>query len=208
MEKFTYKKSLATYPAVKELNPVRKTKIRAPKFCQQIFQNFHNSKNKRVTIKMKTMTILIISFIGLLSLKGCKKDTETICENLAEQGITDSMSIKGDWEFQYFAKTNNGNKITNKESISSEKWIGFDSNNISGGICNVLGGNYSLNSANNISISINSTTFKLCDAETNELESKLLKALNNAQCFVIHDNELIIHYSGDKSSNILLLTKK
>lgn len=160
---------------------------------------------------MKNMAT-ITSFLLLISFSvfnvACKKDTATICENLFEQGIADTISLKGDWKFKNFAKTINGDKISNKETISSDYWIGFENNNIKGGICNDLWGNFSVSDNNQISISINSITFKLCDNETNEMESKLLEALNNSECFVIRNNELLIHYTGDKNKNILLLTKK
>ncbi|NLL29011.1 MAG: META domain-containing protein [Bacteroidales bacterium] len=154
----------------------------------------------------KLFLILIISFSIFNA--ACKRDEATICENLLEQGIADSTSIKGEWEFKYFAKTINGNKISKKEPISDQHWIGFNGSNINGGICNTLGGKYSLNSSNNISISVNSITFKLCDTETNELESTLIKSLNNAICFVVKGNELLIHYKEIDKRNVLVLTKK
>ncbi len=156
---------------------------------------------------MKTIIILITLIIAATTIS-CEKDTTTICENLLEQGIADSISIKGDWAFKYLAKTLNGKKITNKEAISNENWIGFENNKIKGSICNALGGDYSISSINHISITIASITFKLCDNETNELESRLLKSLNNSKCYVISDNELIIHFSGNVDKNVLILTKK
>lgn len=154
----------------------------------------------------------ITSFLLLISLSifntACNKDTTTVCENLLEQGIVDSISLKGNWEFKNFAKTINGNKISQKESISNDYWIGFENNNIKGGICNDLWGNFSVSDINQISIAINSITLRLCDNDTNDMESELLEALNNSECFVIRNNELLIHYTGDKNKNILLLTKK
>jgi len=146
---------------------------------------------------MKTMTTVFLLTMSLLFTTSCKKDTATICENLLEQGVANSSSLNGEWEFEYFAKTLNGKKITNKENISIEgKWIGFDNNNkIKGGICNALWGEYLISSTNNIAITCGTSTLMLCDTETNEFESRLLKALNNSQCFSIRDNELIIHYS-------------
>ena len=94
---------------------------------------------------MKTIIILITLVIATVS-TSCQKDTATICENLLEQGSADASFLKGEWEFEYLAKTLNGKKITGKDAINAEKWIGFDNNKIKGSICNALGGDYSLSS--------------------------------------------------------------
>lgn len=77
VKKYTHKKSLATPPEAKELNPARKTKTRAKKFIQQLSQNFCIFDNKITAIKMKTMIFLIMSLIGLATFNSCEKFTDT-----------------------------------------------------------------------------------------------------------------------------------
>ena len=163
---------------------------------------------------MKAIIILITLVIATTA-TSCKKDTTTICENLLGQGSADISFLEGEWEFEYFAKTTSGSKIRDKESIPSGKWISFDiinmggdSVNIGGSICNNLKGYFSLHSANNISITVNTITYKGCGDEINELEVKLLKALNNAQCYIINENKLFLHYKSHNNKNILIFNKK
>lgn len=153
---------------------------------------------------MKTMTILIMTFIGLLSFNACKKDTSTICENLVEQGSASLTDLKGEWEFKHFACTPNGDKIKNKDEIQK----GYISITDTGSIwlyhTNTINYEYTLNNSNNITVVLKGSTYINPPQE----EIDVSKAFNNAVCFVVKENNLLIHYTEIDKKNVLILTKK
>lgn len=162
------------------------------------------AKKMKTMRKMKTMTILTMTFIGLLSFNACKKDTATICENIAEQGGTNLTDLKGEWEFKNFAYTPNGNKIKNKDEIQK----GFISVTDTGSIwlyhTNTINYEYTLNNSNNITIVLKSSTY----INPPPVEIDVSNAFNNAVCFVVKKNNLLIHYKEIDKKNVLILTKK
>jgi len=196
----------------KELNPSRKTKTLAKKFsfapaswtAPFIFQNFRNFDNHIKTIKMKTMTIIMLSLIGLLSFNSCKKDTSTICDNLLEQGIATSISLKGEWEFKHFAYTANGNKIKNKDEIHKGYINVTDTGTIWLYHTNTMNYEVTLNNSNGITVTLKGSTYINPPQE----ETEISNAFGNSQCYVIKGNELLIHYSEKDKKNILILNKK
>lgn len=153
---------------------------------------------------MKTMTILIMAFIGLLSFNACKKDTSTICENLVEQGSANLTDLKGEWEFKHFAYTRNGDKIKNKDEIQKGYISVTDTGSIWLYYTNTINYEYALNNSNSITIILKGSTYINPPQE----EISVSKAFNNAVCFVVKENRLFIHYTEMDKKNILILTKK
>lgn len=152
---------------------------------------------------MKTMTILMMTFIGILSLNACKKDTSTICENLAEQGGTNLTDLKGEWEFKHFAYTANGNKIKNQDEIQKgELHISDTSMGISH--TNTIGFLYKLNGPNGITVNMLGSTYINPPQEENDITVALI----NSRCYVVKGNQLLIHYKEDDKKNVLILNKK
>ncbi|NLL29009.1 MAG: hypothetical protein GX259_09455 [Bacteroidales bacterium] len=150
----------------------------------------------------KLFLILIISFSIFNT--ACKKDEATICENLLEQGNADSTSIKGEWEFKYFAKTINGSKIKNKDEIQKGYINVTDTGTILLRHTNSVEFKYKLNNSNDITMVLTSTTYVNPPPE----EKNICNALNNAICFVVKGNQLLIHYKEIDKRNVLVLTKK
>lgn len=151
------------------------------------------------------MWILTCCFASVTS--GCEKDTDTICRNLLDQGVADSNSLQGDWELKYMAETLNGINIFNEETISSDKLFRFEDEIINGGVCNAWIGDYHAYAENSISITVNSITFMLCETDVNELETRLLRAFRNSQCYVIKGDELILHFAGDAHKNVIIMAR-
>ena len=150
----------------------------------------------------KLFLILIISFSIFNT--ACKKDEATICENLLEQGNADSTSIKGEWEFKYFAKTINGSKIKNKDEIQKGYINVTDTGTISLYHTNEIIYEYTLSNSNDITVVLKYSTKVLPPKE----EEDICNAFNNAICFVVKGNELLIHYKEIDKRNVLVLTKK
>lgn len=153
---------------------------------------------------MKTMTILIMTLIGLLSLNSCNKDTSTICENIAGQGNTSLTEIKGEWEFKHFAYTPNGDKIKNKDEIQKGYISVTDTGSIWLYHTNIINYEFTLSNLNNITVVVKGSTYINPPQE----EIDVSKAFNNAVCFVVKENNLLIHYTEIDKKNILILTKK
>ncbi len=145
---------------------------------------------------MKSMTVIILLTVSLLFSISCKKDTSTICENILEQGIADSSSLVGEWELKSFAYTIYGRTIKEKEENDGALLV-TDSNQI---VLRVVGGNtlsynYELQNDNHITNTGGGGTLINSPADIAELENDLREALENTFCFVIKDNELLIHYN-------------
>jgi len=187
-----------------ELNPTCKTKTRAKIFFRQLSKNIRNFDNKIIAIKMKTMIFLIMSFIGLLYLPSCKKDTTSICENLLDQGNANLSSLKGEWEFKHFAYTANGNKVKNQDDIQKGYINITDTGSIWFYHTNTIHYLFTLDNSNGIFITQNGSTYINPPQE----EISVSNAFNNAICYVIKDNQLFIHYDGDNKKNVLILNKK
>ncbi len=161
---------------------------------------------------MRTITILISLVIATTTIS-CEKGTTTICENLLEQGSADAALLEGEWEFEYFAYTANGNKIKKDEEILNSRMEIKDicnRNSIDTCYMHVNSTNwiryiYTLENSNGISFNLNIST----EIMPTEEEIKLTNALANVFCYVVRDNELLFHYKkDDKGNNILMLKRK
>lgn len=156
---------------------------------------------------MKTIIILITLVIATTA-TSCKKDTTTICENLLEQGSADISFLEGEWEFEYFAYTANGNKIKNKDEIQKGELhisdTSMDTLNMGMAHTNTVGFLYELDGANSITINMQGSTYITPPQE----EIDITFALINSRCYVIKDNELLFHYKEDDYGNNILILKR
>ncbi|MGM0641955.1 MAG: hypothetical protein ACQESN_11105 [Thermotogota bacterium] len=160
---------------------------------------------------MKTIIIVITLVIGTATIS-CEKDTTTICENLLEQGSADTTLLKGEWDFEFFAYTPNGNKIkNNKEIMDSWMYIEDICNQNSNDTCymyvysdNSIRYIYTLENNNGISFNMHGSTY----VNPSEEEVKITNALSSAFCYVIKDNELLFHYEEDDYENNILILKR
>jgi hypothetical protein len=160
---------------------------------------------------MKTIIILISLVIATTTIS-CEKDTTTICENLLEQGMADPALLIGEWDFEYFAYTANGEKIKKNDEISNSRMQIEDVcevNSIDPCYMHVYSVNsiryiYTLSNSNKISFSLDITT----EVAPSEEEIKITEALANVYCFIIMDNELLFHYKKDDYGNNILILKR
>ena len=150
------------------------------------------------------MTTIILLTMSLLFTTSCKKDTATICENLLEQGVANSSSLNGEWEFEYFAYTANGSKIKNKDEIQKGYINVTDTGSIWLNHANIIHYTYTLDNSNGIVILLKGSTFINPPQE----EIAVTNAFSNAKCYVVKDDNLLIHYAEEDKKNILILKKK
>lgn len=150
----------------------------------------------------------ITSFLLLISFSifntACKKDTETICENLLGQGSASQSILKGEWEFEYFAFTTNGSKIKNEDKILKGHISVTDTGSIWLYHTNTINYEYTLNNSNSIAMVLKGSTYVNPPQE----EIDVSNAFNNAECFVVKENSLLIHYTETDKKNVLILKKK
>lgn len=153
---------------------------------------------------MKTMTIFIMTFIGLISFNACKKDTSTICENIAGQGGTSLTDLKGVWEFKHFAYTPNGDKIKDKDEIQKGYISVTDTGSIWFYHTNTIHYQFSLSGSNSINLTQKGSTFINPPQE----EISVSNAFNNSICYVVIGTQLLIHYKENDKKNVFILKKK
>ena len=153
---------------------------------------------------MRTMSSIVLLTMSLLFTISCNKDTATICENLLEQGIANSFSLKGEWEFEYFAYTVDGSKIKNKEAIQKGYISITDTGSVWFYHTNTIHFSYTLDNSNGIFLTLLWST----EINPRQEEISILDALKNSLCFVIKNDELLIHYKEADKKNIIILSKK
>jgi hypothetical protein len=145
--------------------------------------------------------LLLFLFILLTGMSSCKKDDiPDICGNLLEQGTATLPSLIGEWNFQYFGYTSDGNKIKNKDEIHRGHMNVTDSL-IYFRHSNSIYYNYLLDCENSISITQKGSTYVNPPQE----EIDITCALVNAKCFVITGDKLFFHYKEKDKKNILIL---
>lgn len=161
---------------------------------------------------MRTISIVAILTAGLLFSTGCKKDTETICKNLLDQGLADTSMLNGEWVLTSFARTINGRKVIVKEKNNGAalEFNAIGDNNV---ILRVYGGNsmyFTLDiiSANYMTLHGGGGTLVNSPPEVAALENRLRESLTNTLCYAIKGNELLIHFEESDKKNILVLKKK
>ncbi len=148
--------------------------------------------------------IVSLCVIGLLFSFACKKDTASICENLAAQGEYNKNSIIGEWKFASFAYTANGK--TNKTIDSIQK--GYISVTDTGSVgvyhTNSMYYEYIIEHSNKIHFVLKESTYVNPPQE----EIDVVHAFNNTVCYVVTDNTLLLHFTGNKDKNVIILTEK
>jgi len=161
-----------------------------------------------------------------------------ISSNLLKDGDIDPKLLIGEWDLVRFAYTTDGNIISNVaditidpfhdiEWIASQNGISIDEvvdmlkpklkipdppcslKNESDdpwvlSVCNISTWICSL-SSNLISLKNFGSTLKHCP---NSAENDVCFSLINAHSFVIRNDELIIHFTGDENKNLLILKKR
>jgi len=157
---------------------------------------------------MKNLIIFCLSFIVF---GGCKKNEPvSICDGLLKQGSADKAQLLGKWDFAAFAYSSDGIKLKNEIPITScGYWNGTgniivtDTNRIECRYNNEFYFRYSLSNSNNITLTLNGSTYINPMCQEIEIEN----ALGNALCFVVKEKQLLIHYKEQNHMNILILNK-
>jgi hypothetical protein len=152
---------------------------------------------------MKTIIILITLIIATFT-TSCKKDTSTICENIAGQGGSSLTDLKGEWEFKHFAYTPNGDKIKDKDEIQKGYINVTDTGSIWFYHTNTIHYQFSLSGSNSINLTQKGSTFINPPQE----EITVSNAFNSSICYVVKGTQLLIHYKEDDKKNVLILNKK
>ncbi len=158
------------------------------------------------------MRHVLIFCCTLLFLGGCKKDEpiKNVCNYLLQKGSADKSQLLGKWDFAAFAYTADGIDIKNERPITScGFWTGAgsmiitDSGRVDCYYNNMFHFNYSLYNSNKITLTQAGSTKVnyMCQ------EVEINYALSNADCFVVKNQQLIIHYKEQNNRNILILNK-
>ncbi len=158
------------------------------------------------------MKKLLIFCFAVILLGGCKKDEpiKIVCNYLLQKGSADKSQLLGKWDFAAFAYTVDGIDIKNELPITScGFWDGTgsmivtDTGWINCRYNNQFHFNYLLFGSNNIALKTGATTYKnvICQ------EVEIQEALKTAECFVVKNQQLIIHYKEQNNRNILILNK-
>ncbi len=159
------------------------------------------------------MKKLLIFCFAVILLGGCKKDEpiKNVCNYLLQKGNADKSQLLAKWDFAAFAYTADGIDIKNEIPITScGFWDGTGSitivsNGIDCSYNNRWCYKYSLTNSNNITLTphgIITMKGRVC-----HFEDEILIALDNAECFVVKGQQLIIHYKEQNNRNILILNK-
>src|SRR5690554_4648240 len=153
-------------------------------------------------LKTKRNISVIIVIIGMI-FTACQKDSSTICKRLAKQGTADITALKGEWGFEYFAYSANGQKIKNENAIQ-KGYINITDTCIWFYYTNELHYKYFLEEPNYISPILEGSTYINPPQE----EIEIADAFDNSKCYVVKDDKLFIHYTENDKGNILILNKK
>ena len=170
----------------------------------------------------------IIFFIGLfsviiISLMGCGKVTkeespETIAANLLKQGTAEPELLLGEWALIKFAYTSDGNKISDRNTITYNVQpithptliIPFAptpiENSVSERWClNYINSTWYICSLTNHLIKLEGCGSTYIHAP---VEREITYAFGKSYSFVIKGNQLIIYFKGGDNKNLLILEKR
>ena len=147
------------------------------------------------------------------------RDKKIIASNLLKDGTADPALLAGKWECIKFAYTANGNNISDVAALSNcvvnigkpKGWGDIVVDDPPVGtlpvyfkICCFT---YIQSGDNIINYSQEKSTCCEEPVPYTDDEVEVSNALKNAYSFVIRDNELIIHFTGIKNKNLLVLKK-
>ena len=164
--------------------------------------------------------VFIFVFIGFLSWSCQNKgeadlseplSDELISINLSKNGKTDPELLIGEWDAIKFAYTADGTKFSHSKNISSDyvinmsDYFSYDDEHL--GVVLFANCGYHYSRKGNLISVLESNCFAAIIPLTDD-DSKIYGTLNNAYCFVIKDNDLIIHFIGAEKSNLLILKKR
>ena len=160
----------------------------------------------------RIMTLSILAIFFAIAFSACEKEKK-ICDNFAKQGISDKNALIGEWKFECFGYTINGNtirkkrnKIDKKISVSFYEWGMFSLH-----YWNNFLGPYTTNNTNEITIIIDRQT-ELLPPVANQMEEAqkeidFSKYFSNAICYKIDNENLYIHTKKVNGYNVLILKK-
>ena len=188
---------------------------------------------KKNILKLTALCMLCTLFCWSCDTKNIEDDQqlshETISTNLlnSELADIDPALLIGEWELIKFAYTADGNKISNAKTISSVSNVGqpYDKiltirdddpmQYISDAPLGISGpwilahhNHFYSISGNLIKFSRFSEAMYASLLHITDEGYEVLNALTNTYSFVIKGNELIIHFTGMKNKNLLILTKR
>jgi hypothetical protein len=153
-------------------------------------------------MKKNNVVFVLVSVIAVIFFCNCERKTSTLCENLLSQGTANPTSLEGKWKFECFAYSADGNKIKDKDVITRGELTINDS------LITFFHTNSALfkyNSGANNGISLSGDIHTLVEAP--QEEEDVMQALNSAQCYVVKQSTLDIHYTTIAKKNVLRLTK-
>ena len=180
----------------------------------------------RMKIKNIIMMILLLGLAGGLVSCNEKESKELspdlIASNLAKNGKIDPELITGEWRLIKLAHTTNGNIMTRSRTTCLRMYdiLGgahygvlraLDFTTESGipmwlfGFKSSFRVEYTISYPNLIKLSLFQISF---DLPNSPLQDTVVSALSNAYSFVIRNDELIIHFTGNSNRNLLIFQKR
>jgi heat shock protein HslJ len=148
------------------------------------------------------MLILVGSF------SACQSDDEKICDNFEKHGISNKEALIGEWKFDAFGYTVNGEKIKEKEKIKKGDISFFESGKCTLFYINSFLGEYNITGINEITVIGNFVTLVNDREEELEKEEDIADCFLNSICYKIENNKLYIHTKKINNHNVLILKKK
>ena len=185
---------------------------------------------------MKKLYFILLA-VCLIGMAACEnkepKDKQIIASNLLNKGSVDTALLVGEWELVKFAFTIDGNTISDVATISdvvNDMMLNYISINVPNeeyvlSLCDIEPQlcTYDLSSIWTFSfcysylfysVSENLTSFiisyfpYMVNIILTDDGNDVMNALKNAYSFVIRSDELIIHFTGVKNKNLLILKKR
>ena len=154
---------------------------------------------------MKQVLFFLAALV--LGMSACRKADNDRCLNLASKSsFKEAADLYGNWQVMYLARTNDGLVLKDKQELSGGMLRFLDEENARLSYDNQIWFSYKVTSPNSLGMKQTGSTFVGPRPE----EDLIVRALWDAQCFRLKDNELWIHFYNHnqiKEKNILVLKK-
>ena len=154
----------------------------------------------------RIITLTTLALFFAITFPACEKE-EKICDNFAKQGISDKNALIGNWKFESFGYTTNGNTIRKKNKIRKGEMIFSESGVYHFWYGNSYGGNYMILKENEMIFYRGTVTEKGLTKEEKNVEETIRECVFNSICYKIDKEKLYIHTMKIKDNNVLILKK-
>ena len=123
---------------------------------------------------MKRVVIFITVVLSIFA-SSCKPHDEKICDIFARQSVNNPETLIGEWEFEYFGYTVNGDKIKEKEKIARGGISFSESGEFSLSYWNTYFGTYAINDAKAITFTYIIVTLVGMSKEEKHIENLMME---------------------------------